>query len=548
MAARTRSRGRRADVARSRAGRTLVALLGVSSIALTAAAAEPLGPRARTSPDTVFALGEDGLGTIDMLRMADDDDEAGPGDRDGVRGDASRGAGSPGSTRRTVGEAPGSLGLGLSGGPVEVPVLGEESFASVIPGGIGAAGIPAPTLRAYRAAAEVLGREAPGCGIDWALLAGIGRVEANHGRFGGATVSDQGVSVPRILGPRLDGSLAGTQVIRDTDGGTLDGDAAYDRAVGPMQFLPGTWARWGSDGDRDGTANPQDIDDAALAAARYLCEGRSGLSDPDEAAVAVRRYNNSSSYVQLVLSTAEGYRSGVGTGVGTGRPAGLGTSGNDGRPGFGDGSDWSPFSGEAPPPGWSLPPGTVVGAGPLTPGRPTGGTVTGPTTPAGTPVRPGPTASPSPSPSTGPTVTPRPTPGPGTPTTSPTTPTTTPTAPPVPTGRPVRPTKPAPSPTVPPSTTPVPSDGPSVPVVDPTCEPVPTVPPGGSPTTEPPATPGGEALEPCLPPCATPSPAPVPSEGATPTPAPSCTPVEPVEPGGGPGDQSAPQPTVATTG
>ncbi len=46
----------------------------------------------------------------------------------------------------------------------------------------------------------------------------------------------------------------------------------YDRAVGPMQFLPGTWGRWGSDGDRDGVSDPQDVDDAALAAARYLCE------------------------------------------------------------------------------------------------------------------------------------------------------------------------------------------------------------------------------------------------------------------------------------
>ena len=45
----------------------------------------------------------------------------------------------------------------------------------------------------------------------------------------------------------------------------------YDRAVGPMQFIPSTWSVIGVDGDNDGKRNPQDIDDAALATAVYLC-------------------------------------------------------------------------------------------------------------------------------------------------------------------------------------------------------------------------------------------------------------------------------------
>lgn len=469
-AVRTSGGGRRSDALRSRAARTLVALLGVSSIAVTAAAAEPLGPRDRSLPAGVFALGEGGLGSIDMLSLGDRDGELTSRGRDtGTSNDRRTSGGSGGNGLGNGGFGgdgfgpdgfgrdgfggggfgPASLGLGLDPA-AGVPGFGDEFFASVIPAGLdGGTGIPAPTLRAYRAAAEVLAREAPGCGIDWALLAGIGRVEANHGRFGGANVSDQGVSVPRILGPRLDGSLRGTMVIRDSDGGTLDGDTSYDRAVGPMQFLPGTWKRWGSDGDRDGASNPQDIDDAALAAARYLCEGRSGLDDRAEAAVAVRRYNNSSSYVNLVLSTAEGYRTGSSIVLASGTPMIA--------PG---------------PAGWDLPVGTVVGAGPLDPVTPRPSDP--PSTPPSTPPSVAPTASPTP-------TSPPPS---GTPTTSPT-------------GSP----------------TPVPSN--------------PTVSPTGTPTTVTP-TPTGPDCDPS--PSAEPSAEPTVVPGGDPTVTPTCLPVEPSEP------------------
>ena len=106
----------------------------------------------------------------------------------------------------------------------------------------------------------------PACGIDWSLLAGIGRVESNHGRFRGAVLNSDGTSSPRIMGPPLNGVQFA--FIRDTDGGPFDGDSTYDRAVGPMQFIPATWRAYGVDADGTGSADPFNINDAALGAAQ----------------------------------------------------------------------------------------------------------------------------------------------------------------------------------------------------------------------------------------------------------------------------------------
>jgi membrane-bound lytic murein transglycosylase B len=73
------------------------------------------------------------------------------------------------------------------------------------------------------------------------VLAGIGRIESHHGRhLGSATrFSPSGDVTPTILGPALNGARTiGT--IHDSDGGCLDGDPVWDRAVGPMQFIPST--------------------------------------------------------------------------------------------------------------------------------------------------------------------------------------------------------------------------------------------------------------------------------------------------------------------
>jgi membrane-bound lytic murein transglycosylase B len=186
--------------------------------------------------------------------------------------------------------------------------------AWVVPAGGGPV-IPALTLRAYReAAAWAAGFEAD-CRLSWTVLAGIGRIESNHGLFGGPATrfSPGGTVSPRITGPPLDGN--GVASIPDTDGGRWDGDAAWDRAVGPMQFIPTTWRSLGRDGNGDGVADPNNLFDAAVSAAGYLClSGGGSLADTARLRQAVYGYNHSWPYVDAVLGWARFYAAGVTTG------------------------------------------------------------------------------------------------------------------------------------------------------------------------------------------------------------------------------------------
>ena len=106
-----------------------------------------------------------------------------------------------------------------------------------------------------------------------------------------------GQVAPPILGIRLDGTTPGTATIADSDRGALDGDPLFDRAVGPFQFIPTSWALYGRDANRDGRADPHNVFDAAAAAAEHLCRAGWEFADPDQAAAAVYGYNPSWSYV-----------------------------------------------------------------------------------------------------------------------------------------------------------------------------------------------------------------------------------------------------------
>lgn len=104
-------------------------------------------------------------------------------------------------------------------------------------------------------------------GVPWSVLAAINKVESNFGQN---------------MGP----SSAG--------------------AIGWMQFMPDTWARWGVDADGDGIADPWDPQDAIYSAARYLAA--SGAAT--DIASAVFSYNHAQWYVDEVLQLAQGYDSG----------------------------------------------------------------------------------------------------------------------------------------------------------------------------------------------------------------------------------------------
>jgi cell wall-associated NlpC family hydrolase len=106
-------------------------------------------------------------------------------------------------------------------------------------------------------------------GIPWQVLAAINKVETNFGQN---------------LGP----SSAG--------------------AVGWMQFMPSTWARWGVDANGDGVADPDNPTDAIFSAARYLagCGGQLDITR------AVYCYNHSTRYVNEVMGLAALYGRGGG--------------------------------------------------------------------------------------------------------------------------------------------------------------------------------------------------------------------------------------------
>ena len=171
-------------------------------------------------------------------------------------------------------------------------------------------GLPQAAEKAYRRAATLMAQSDPGCQLPWTLLAGIGRVESDHGRYDGARLGADGYSRPRIIGLQLNGA-GPVAAIRDTDDGKLDGDKLWDRAVGPMQFIPSTWELAARDGDGDGRKSPHDLDDAAAAAASYLCSGSGSLLDPGTQAAAIYRYNQDDYYVALVQAFEVGYRTGV---------------------------------------------------------------------------------------------------------------------------------------------------------------------------------------------------------------------------------------------
>ena len=361
---------------------------------------------------------------------------------------------------------------------VQVPVTGTtDGTVQPIPGAFGnASGIPGTVLAAYQKAARDLAMSMPGCHITWPLLAGIGKVESGHAS--GGKVDANGNTRGKILGPVLDGG-PGMAAIADTDQGLYDGSATWDRAVGPMQFIPGTWRAFGADGNGDGVKDPHNVFDAARAAGDYLCSGGANLADPQGLVQAVLRYNHSMDYVSTVLRWMQSYSND--TVSIPDKPGIIDTPDDDGNA---DDRESTPTS--TPP--TTAPPTTVPTTAPTT--APTSSSPTAAT--SSTPTSPRPTNSPATSTSTPPTTS-KPTrpplsPPPNSPTKTPTSPTTTPTTPTQsPTSTPTSPTtSPSGDPTSDPTCTPATTTAPtSSPTLTPTPEPCSTTSPQGESSASP---------------------------------------------------------------
>lgn len=178
----------------------------------------------------------------------------------------------------------------VAGGAAAAATATCQTANSSIPTADAVADIPPIAYRAYLNAAEI-------SGIDWAWIAAIGKVESDHGRYGGGSLDPTtGLRKP---------PLYGIPVRDDSDNGALDADDRKDRAVGPMQFMPATW-RGGAaqDGNFDRFKDPQNIWDAALATGFYLKQrGAPGNMDK-----AILGYNNSNAYLADVKSWYEKYK------------------------------------------------------------------------------------------------------------------------------------------------------------------------------------------------------------------------------------------------
>ena len=206
-----------------------------------------------------------------------------------------------------------SATLGFDSGPTPAelqPVVspGGSGSPQVDPAWLatvaGRTGIPVPALRAY-ARVQLTGGE--GCDVGWTTLAGIGWVESQHGTLDGRTLDDSGHPSRPILGPALDGHGKFAAIPSTPESLAYHGDHRWEHAVGPMQFLPSSWRTWATDGDGDGTADPQDLDDAAATAAHYLCASSTDLSSGAGWQTAILSYNHAQEYVDAVRGAALAY-------------------------------------------------------------------------------------------------------------------------------------------------------------------------------------------------------------------------------------------------
>ena len=172
-----------------------------------------------------------------------------------------------------------------------------------------ATGIPQRAVLAYAGAALAKAESMPACRLSWTTLAAVGSVESSNGQHGGSSIGADGTVTPPIFGVELNGD--GVALIPDSDKGAIDGDAAGDRAVGPMQLIPQAWRNWHTDGNGDAVEDPQNIDDAVMATTNYLCRASTALDTEKGWRAAIGAYNSTDAYLREVARVGVAYNADI---------------------------------------------------------------------------------------------------------------------------------------------------------------------------------------------------------------------------------------------
>lgn len=187
--------------------------------------------------------------------------------------------------------------------PPDVTGAAKKAPLPIVTGGP-VAGIPAVSYAALILASQG-SLAVAGCHVSVPVLGGVMGIESGYGTFGGSQPDPvTGLVTPPIYGPALDGRPGFELIYNDDYGRSLGVVGVFAKAVGPTQFLPNTWLALGRDGSGDGVADPQNIYDAAMSTAAYLCAHGYVEGDDAKTRLAIFRYNPSFTYVALVLERA----------------------------------------------------------------------------------------------------------------------------------------------------------------------------------------------------------------------------------------------------
>jgi len=232
------------------------------------AAGEGAAPEATpttTPPSPAEAEGTDRLGSIGES-LESESPRRGKARRKVERRKSKREADSPRARRREAstggGSSPSSARVRAPGG---APTTSNPSFIEALPGPAGSSGVPNFVIRKFRVPPFLLPiYQAAGIqyGIRWEVLAAVNEIETDYGR-------------------NLNVSSAG--------------------AMGWMQFMPATWKMYGTDGNKDGEADPYNPVDAVFAAARYL----KAAGGEDDIRKGLFAYNHADWYVDSVMMRAK---------------------------------------------------------------------------------------------------------------------------------------------------------------------------------------------------------------------------------------------------